>query len=159
MLEHRRKIFWKWRNEKDICISVCISTHTHTYTCMHIHGLYDIYHLWNAHSFITYWMHAAAHIYMEDYLFKGHDSFPYNFDITLPKKYQDSKISITLSKESHYNCLTDNNLQYNLSLSVMMALGFIVYGKMETISKYRKTMLKKINALFHTRSICFIFNI
>lgn len=58
------------------------------------------------------------HSYMEDYLFKGHDSFPNNFDITLPKKYQGSKISITLSKESHYNCLTDNNLQYNLSLTI-----------------------------------------
>lgn len=71
-------------------VFTCMCIYTHMYTCMHIHR-YVTYHLWNAHSFITHWMHAFEHIYMEDYLFKGHDSFPSDFDIILHKKCQDSK--------------------------------------------------------------------
>ena len=53
-------------------------------------------------------MHVTAHIDMKGYLFKGHESFASDFDKTLPKKYWDSKISVTLSQESHSN--PDNNL-------------------------------------------------
>lgn len=68
-----------------------------------MHEIYDIYCLLNEYSFITYCMPAAAHIYMEVYLFKEHDSFPNKFDIN-------SNVSITLLEESHGNPPPDINL-------------------------------------------------
>lgn len=88
---------------------IYISTHTHAYMYIHMHGIYDIYHLLNEYSFITYHMPVAAHIYMEDDLFKEQDSFPNKFDIN-------SNVSITLSEESHCNPPTDNNLSLTRSL-------------------------------------------
>lgn len=133
----------------------CMYIYTHMYTCMHIHG-------YMTHLFITHQMHASAYIYMEDNLSKGHNSFPSNFDIILHKKCQDSKFFITLSEESPGDYLTDNNLQYKIWACIIQDDGFRIHclrkGR-NIISKHKKMMLKKINAIFHTRNICFIFNI
>ena len=142
-------------------VFTCMCIYTDMYTWMHIHG-YVTYHLWNAHSFITHWIHASAYIYMEDYLFKGCDFFPCNFDIILHKKCQDSKFFITLSEESPGNYLLNSNLQYKIWTCIIQDDGFQIHclwKDWNIISKHRKMMFKKIKPIFHTRNICFIFNI
>ena len=69
-------------------------------------------------------MPAAAHIYMEGYLFKEYDSFPNKFDVN-------SNIHITLSEKSHCNSPTDRLIDSESGIFGIMDLAVTIYGKLQ----------------------------